>query len=307
MNMNNNWINKLAFAMLCLIISFKSFSQTVNSPVPTSYPQSTPNQSVTGFSLSGFNATATLLVTIGLVDPPSGTTLRLSNTSGITASAGYTLSNNFTRISFTGTQANINTVLSALRINTGSVPGNVYIAVTATENPTGYFYFPTNGHFYRPVTSSSITYTNAKAGAAGQTFKGQAGYLVTITSQDEQDFIHANVPLSNIWFALSDAGLEGRWKIDAGPENGTLVWSATANVNNSTTTRYSSAGTTASGQFTAWASNEPNNDDAAGGGEDHGITKFGGANTWTDLRDGNVNEPELHRRGERLPALQLHG
>ena len=284
--MNINWINRVVFSILCFIITFNGFAQTVNSPAATSYPQSTNNQSVTGFSLSGFNATATLLVTIGLVNPPSGTTLRLGNTSGITASTGYTLSSNFSRISFTGTQANINTVLSSLLLNTGSMPGNVYIAVTATVNPTGYFYFPPNGHFYRPMNVSGITYTNAKTAAAGQTFKGQTGYLVTITSQDEQNFINANVPLSNIWFALSDITLEGRWRIDAGPEAGTLVWTASANVNNSTTGTYSSAGTTAPGQFTAWASSEPNNADGAIG-EDHAVTKWNGANNWNDLRDGN--------------------
>jgi len=283
MKMNINWINRVVFSILCFIITFNGFAQTVNSPTATSYPQSTANQNVTGFSVSGFNSTATLLVTIGLVNPPSGTTLRLGNTSGITASTGYTLSSNFTRISFTGTQANINTVLSALLINTGSVPGNVYIAVTATVNPTGYYYFPPNGHFYRPV-SGSLNYASAKSGAAGQTFKGQTGYLVTITSQDEQNFINANVPINNIWFALSDAGLEGRWKIDAGPENGTLVWTASANVNNSTTSGYSNAGTTAPGQFTAWASSQPDNTDGSTG-EDHAITNYNGANNWNDLRE----------------------
>ncbi len=283
-------IKRGVFFILCLLITLNGFAQTVNSPVSTSYPQSTTNQAVSGFSLTGFNATATLLVTIGLVNPPSGTTLRLGNTSGISASTGYTLSSNFTRISFTGTQANINTVLSSLLVNTGSVPGNVYIAVTATVNPTGYFYFPPNGHFYRPITNSGINYTNAKTGAAAETFKGQTGYLVTITSQDEQNFIHTNVPLNNIWIALSDVGLEGRWRIDAGPEDGTLVWTASANVNNSTTNSYSSAGTTASGQYVAWASNEPNNDDASRGGEDHGITKFNGNNSWNDLNNGNSSQ-----------------
>lgn len=278
---------KGVFLMVCLLITLNGFTQTVNSPSATSYPQSTNNQAVSGFSLSGFNTSATLLVTIGLVNPPSGATLRLGYTSGISASTGYTLSSNFTRISFTGTQANINTVLSSLMVNTGSVPGNVYIAVTATVNPAGYFYFPPNGHFYRPITSSGITYTNAKTGAAAETFKGQQGYLVTINSQDEQNFINTNVPLNNIWIALTDAALEGRWRIDAGPENGTLVWTASANVNNSTTNCYSSAGTTAPGQYVAWAPNEPNNDDAARGGEDHGVTKFNGNNTWNDLNNTN--------------------
>ena len=270
-----------------LLFTLTAYSQSVNSPTASAYPQSTANQLISGFSVSGFNSSSTLLVTIGLVNPPSGTTLRLGTTSGIVASTGYNLTNNFTRISFTGTQANINTVLASLRLNTGSIPGNVYIAVTATVNPTGYFYLPTNGHFYRPI-SGAVSYTSAKSAAASQTFKGQQGYLVTITSQDEQNFINANVPVMNIWFALSDVGLEGRWRVDAGPENGNLVWTASSNVNNSTTGPYSSSGTTAPGQFSAWAPGEPNNSDGSTG-EDHAVTKWNGQNNWNDLRDGNFS------------------
>jgi hypothetical protein len=280
-------MKKLLFAIIGILISLSGFSQSVSSPTATSYAQSTANQIASGFSISGFNTSSTLLITIGLVNPPSGTTLRLNTTTGVSASIGYTLTSNFTRISFTGTQANINTVLSSLRVNTGSVPGNVYIAVTATENPTGYFYLPTNGHFYRPI-SGAVSYTSAKSAASSQTFKGQTGYLITITSQDEQTFVQNNVPGSNIWFALSDAGLEGRWRIDAGPENGTLVWTASANVNNSNTGAYSSAGTTATGMYSNWCGGEPNNADGAIG-EDHAVTKWGGGSCWNDLRDGNFS------------------
>ena len=128
----------LSFSMINI------FSQGVNAPSSITYTQNTSNQSASGFSVSGFNLTTTLLITVGLVNPPAGTTLRFSNTSGVSASTGYSLTSNFTRISFTGTQSNINTVLSSLLVNTGSVPGNVYIAVTATENPTGFFYLPSN-------------------------------------------------------------------------------------------------------------------------------------------------------------------
>jgi len=136
-------------------MSFFGRAQSVVSPTATSYPQSTTNQVVSGFSVNGFNPSSTLLITIGLVNPPSGTTLRLNTTAGVTASTGYSLASNFTRISFTGTMANVNNVLSSLRLNTGSVPGNVYIAVTATENPVGFFYLPSNGHFYRPISAGT--------------------------------------------------------------------------------------------------------------------------------------------------------
>lgn len=263
------------FLIFILTVQIQSFSQTVNTPSATSYSQNTSNQSASGFSLSNFNTSATLLVTIGLVNPPSGTTLTLSSYSGLTRSTGYNSWSNFTRISFTGTQSNINTALSNLKVSTGSVPGNVYIAVTATENPSGYYYLPSNGHFYRPMSwpssgysgTSSTIYTNLLSLAATQTFKGQTGYLVTITSQDEQNFVQANVPGSNILIALSDRNQEGVWKWDAGPEAGTTI-------------KTSNSGGNVSGQYNNWCGGEPNN---WGSGEDYTVTKWGGGNCWNDF------------------------
>ncbi len=280
-------MKRILLFLVSVLLTLNGFAQSVTSPSASSYPQSTANQSISGFSVSGFNSTATLLITVGLVNPPAGTTLNFSTTSGVTASIGYSLASNFTRISFTGTQSNVNTVLSSLRLNTGSTPGNVYIAVTATENPTGYYYLPSNGHFYRPI-SGAVSYTSAKSTAASQTFKGQTGYLITITSQDEQTFVQNNVPGSNIWFALSDAGQEGVWKIDAGPEAGTTVWTASTSVTNATTSPYSSAGTTATGRYSNWCGGEPNNADGTIG-EDHAVTKWSGGTCWNDLRDGNFS------------------
>jgi len=258
--------NKIISWTIVILATFELRAQSVVSPSAISYPQSTSNQVASGFSVTGFNSTSTLLVTIGLVNPPSGTTLRLNTTAGVTASTGYLLTANFTRISFTGTQANINNVLSSLRINTGSVPGNVYIAVTATENPTGFFYLPTNGHFYRPI-SAGTTYTGARSAALATTFKGQQGYLVTITSSDEDAFVFNNVPQTNIWFALTDEAVEGQWRIDAGPEAGTLIKTANGQFTGNI-----------AGQYNNWAPGEPNNS----GNEDYAVTKWNGSQ-WNDL------------------------
>jgi hypothetical protein len=159
--------------------------------------------------------------------------------------------------------------LASLKVNTSSTRGNIVLSVAATVNPTGFFYNGTNGHFYRPV-STGTSYTGARAAALNTTFKGQTGYLVTITSADEDAFVFNNVPQTNIWFALTDEAVEGQWRIDAGPEAGTLIKTS----NGQTTGNIQ-------GQYNNWAPGEPNNS----GNEDYAVTKWNGSQ-WNDLPNG---------------------
>jgi hypothetical protein len=261
----NNMKNILV-TLLFLLTSFLGFGQSVSAPDSKSFLQSTNGQDASGFVLSGFTSTSTLLASISLVNPPSGTTFVLNTTTGLTAASGFTLSGNKTRLVVTGTVVDINTALASLKINTGSVKGNVLLSVAATVNPTGYFYNGVNGHFYRPISPGN-TYTGARTAALNTTFKGQQGYLVTITSADEDAFIYNNVPQSQIWFALTDEVVEGQWRIDAGPEKGTLI----------KTSNGQTAGNI-SGQYNNWAGGEPNNS----GNEDYAVTKWNGTQ-WNDL------------------------
>jgi hypothetical protein len=261
----NNMKNILV-TLLFLLTSFLGFGQSVSAPDSKSFLQSTNGQDASGFVLSGFTSTSTLLASISLVNPPSGTTFVLNTTTGLTAASGFTLSGNKTRLVVTGTVVDINTALASLKINTGSVKGNVLLSVAATVNPTGYFYNGVNGHFYRPISTGN-TYTGARTAALNTTFKGQQGYLVTITSADEDAFIYNNVPQSQIWFALTDEVVEGQWRIDAGPEKGTLI----------KTSNGQTAGNI-SGQYNNWAGGEPNNS----GNEDYAVTKWNGTQ-WNDL------------------------
>jgi hypothetical protein len=260
-------MKKLVTILFLLLVVNLGFGQSVSAPDSKSFLQSTNGQDASGFVLSGFTSTSTLLASISLVNPPSGTTFVLNTTTGLTAASGFTLSGNKTRLVVTGTMADINTALASLKINTGSVKGNVLLSVAATINPTGYYYNGVNGHFYRPITTGA-TYTNAKTLSSQQTFKGQQGYLVTITSADEDAFIFANVPQASIWFALSDAASEARWTIDAGPENGTLIKINNGQLNGNIP-----------GQYNNWAPGEPNDS----GNEDYAVTKWGGGSQWNDL------------------------
>ena len=112
---------KKIVTLLFLFISFLGFGQSVTAPDPKSFVVSTTGQDASGFELTGFSATSTLLASISLVNPPSGTTFYLNDTRGLIAASGFTLSGNKTRLVVNGTMESINTALSSLKINTGSV------------------------------------------------------------------------------------------------------------------------------------------------------------------------------------------
>jgi hypothetical protein len=275
---------KFLLVISFLLISTLGFGQSVSAPDSKSFLQSTNGQDGSGFVLSGFGSNETLLASISLVNPPTGTTFNLTTTTGLSPASGFTLPGNKTRLVVTGTMANINNALASLKVNTGSVKGNIQISVAATVNPAGFFYNGTNGHFYRPLTATvdRTTYTNARSRSLATTFKGQQGYLVTITSTDENTFIINNVPATNVWFAATDEVVDGRWVIDAGPERGTLM--------------KTSNGPTAGnipGVYNNWCNGEPNGNN---GSENYAVAKWNGAPCWNDLSN-NWNNPYVIEYG----------
>ena len=260
-------MRKLLIVILILLSSSISIAQSITQPAARKFELNVSGQACSGFVLNGFTSTDILLASIGFINPPTGTTFNITTTAGLTPASGFTLTGNKGRLVFTGTMANINAALASLKINTGATAGNVQISVSATLNPTGFFYNPINGHFYRPITTGA-TYTAAREASLLTTFKGQTGYLVTITSADEDNFIFNNVPQTSIWFALTDEASEARWTIDAGPEKGTLIKINNGQLNGNIP-----------GQYNNWAPGEPNDS----GNEDYAVTKWGGGNQWNDL------------------------
>lgn len=274
-------MKKLIVTLLLTACSIISIGQSVIAPEAKSFTLNTLAQDASGFSLSGFGANDILLCAIGLPTAPTGTTFYLTTTTNLTASIGYTITGNKTRLTFTGTMANINAALATLKVNTTATGGIIQISVSATLNPTGYYYYPVNGHFYKPVSTGAF-YKTAKINAHATTFKGQEGYLLTLTSAGEEDFIKLNVPQSNIWFAATDEVTDGTWVIDDGPEKGTVM----------KTSNGPTAGNIV-GVYNNWCGGEPN---GVNHSEDYPVAKWNGAACWNDLAN-NWNNPYVIEYG----------
>ena len=75
-----------------------------------------------------------------------------------------------------------------------------------------------NGHYYNFV-AGTFSQPSAFAAAAASTFLGQQGYLATITSQGEQDFLHG-ISSSTAWIGGVYNATASQWEWASGPENG---------------------------------------------------------------------------------------
>lgn len=108
-------------------------------------------------------------------------------------------------------------------------------------------YLPLTGHFYKFVRQPGIYWTAARDSARSfnRKYFGLTGYLATITSQEENDFIWSK--LTGIgWIGASDAEKEGEWKWMTGPEAGSKFYDHPTR-------------TTLQGWFSFWNTGEPNN------------------------------------------------
>ncbi len=258
----------------------------VIAPSSENLSESSSSASIGDFVVQGYS-TETLIATIKL-DGPVGTTFNLPTNTGLTRDTGYNSWTTLSEISFRGTQTAINNALAAMTVNTGSNGGDVVFKVSVSEYNSGYYLSSPTGNFYKYVSQSGVTYSQAKAAAAATTYQGQQGYLATITSQAEQNYLNNNISGSNVWIALSDKGSEGTWYIDAGPENGRVIWKHPNP--GPVTSRYSpSGGAAVDGFYTNWDTSEPNNAYGSSG-EHHAVAKWNGGSKWNDLYENNSGQ-----------------
>jgi hypothetical protein len=221
------------------------------------------------FQVSGYSEEANLLVSLSVTGNTQAT-LSLSVSDGLTREYGYNSWTNVSTLAFTGTQSDTNTALASLTLSAGSTIGTATLNVSVQEKIAGANYFDGTGNFYEFVPGS-ITYLNARTAAGQRTLNGLTGYLVTITSEEEHNYVLTKIPDAyNIWIGLSDRAVEGTWVLDpkdGHPEQGTPVWSGLSN------------GSSIDGRYAKWCGGEPNDS----GNEDAAVTKWNGGNCWNDL------------------------
>jgi hypothetical protein len=119
-----------------------------------------------------------------------------------------------------------------------------------------------NGHFYEYV-ATPLTASQANAAAPLSTYNGLTGYLVTVTSADEEAFLTNSVSGAAGWAGGSDAEVEGTWKWTQGPEAGTVFWKDGVTLT-----------------YANWSPNEPNDNQ---GREDFLLIKH--IPVWNDGQD----------------------
>jgi len=209
----------------------------------------------------------------------SGDQLRSTATlpSGITVSA-FNTTTGVLVFNGTTTASNWETVLRGVEFR--STTSTCYALQRRVTFVAGIvFYNPLTEHFYEYV-SGSTTWTNSKTSAENRSYFGRAGYLATMSSEAENNFIW-KLMSSDGWFGASDemsvvntakgttafasqAAVEQKWHWVTGPEKGT---------------QFSNGSTAATGQYAKWAGGEPNN----AGGEHYGQFYSGNSGQWNDL------------------------
>jgi hypothetical protein len=266
-------------------VTTASFTVTVSAAAVTA-PTSTcvttnTTTALSGISVGGLADGSTYLVSVALLNAPTGGNLQITSNTGVTAKFGYSvaINTNFTTTVFTGTLANVNAVLATLRYVGGSENvSSTSVKVTASLENESYVLNAFNGHFYY-LNTNLLNYATATTGARdaakAMSYQGQSGYLATITSTEENSFISSNIAsASNIWIGATDALLEDAWKWDTSggsPEAGKQFWSGAA-----AGSRYTADGI----NFASWATSEPNNLND----EDYAVTNWNSSSgRWNDI------------------------
>ena len=269
-------------------IRFGTMSGGIFTPGAVSATWANTDPKSFAIDLERFTNTSASQLAVTLSLPANSGTFTIPVTTGLTLETGYSSFTAQSAIGFVGAKAAVITALGNLVWNPPATFGAVTAAVSVAEKEPGIFYNPDNGHYYQVKTwGGNTSVSTASSFANAQTFAGMTGYLATITTDAENDFIANHTTAANAWIGATDDTTyvnnvsdqrfddrEGSWHWFTGPEAGREFWYG------------ESGGSTRNGLFENWASGEPNNEprdffDSVG--EDFAVTNFNGAiGFWND-------------------------
>ncbi len=165
------------------------------------------------------------------------------------------------------TEDDMGTVTKCLLIG-----GSLVLGSQAAADP---MQWSENGHWYMPVSGLSfISWDEANAAATNL-----GGYLVTITSNEENAFVFGLIDDEAFWFLFQGANQSGPWIGGFQPEGASEPAGGWAWVTGEPFV------------YSAWGSGQPNNATAPGQDRIHfwsPTTRT--AATWNDLFSGNTND-----------------
>ena len=195
------------------------------TPVPSPTPTSTATATMTTTQTATPTATSTGGATPTATATATGATATSTPTATSTATATTTASATSTATSTRAATASATPTLSA----TASPTATATPTITPTPTPTActFCYDAENGHYYQFVSNPATTWQQAEADAAGATYSSLPGYLATVTSTDEYNFINnvvfsaANFPSgipANVYAGGNDSSSPGTWSWVTGPE-----------------------------------------------------------------------------------------
>lgn len=262
---------------------------------------------IPAFGISG-STSAPVVVSITMPKSTPGTTFSVRRTGAAVLNYGFTSFTNVTKVAFTSSLVDAELALRDLAINAGEA-GKVTLAVSISLDESDVVYEPISSNYYRYVPSTGISWTDALAEAPKKTFRGVPGFLASIETAEENDFIAANISkAANMWIGGTDRDNEGEFKWAAGPSAGTTFWKArcASNTAGSADSCTGANSIVAGGQangvykdgvidnptvntFSSWDSStkEPNNWGGANqsqGGENFVATNWNGTSgLWNDL------------------------
>lgn len=189
-------------------------------------------------------------------------TLYMTSTEGLSFTGPSVAST----LQFSGTRSDVNSALATLHYS-GTSAGVHTLSVSLAESNT--IYNPENNHVYQYV-GDSLTWYAARDAAAASTYQGIHGYLATITSDAENQFIKDRLS-GDAWLGASDDDQymgEGTWSWTGGPEAGTNFYNGRGNF----------GGAAVGGNYANWAPGEPNQF-----GNEDCMETYISSGTWNDL------------------------